>query len=143
MEQEPAVESFEDQINYPMAFVGAIAGAAIGVAMWAGAAYLSDSFYYITPIIIGVLAAKGATSFGRKGHISIAILGLIVGTIGIIVGDFAETAAFAKSFDFSIDDYISIAQFKIEDDIFRGIVYVVGIAAAFLSGFSDPKENTK
>ncbi len=134
MVQETNVEPAEKPINYLLAIIGAIGGAAIGIAFWAVAAYFTDSFYLFTPVLIGALAGGGAARLGGRGHISLAILGLIIGGIGVVLGDFAETAAIQGRLDISLDEYISIMQATLEDDWLRRILYLAGAGAGFLSG---------
>jgi uncharacterized membrane protein YeaQ/YmgE (transglycosylase-associated protein family) len=147
MQEEPfkdsvgSFDTFERPINYPLAIIGAIAGAAVGIAIWGAAAAFSDSFYYITPVLVGAFAGAAARRLGGRGHISLAILALIIGTIGIVLGDFVETAAWLNrefgEIPKDLNIYTEFMQLKIEDDIIRGILYLVGIGAAFITGFSD------
>jgi len=51
MQQEPAVESFEEQFNYPKAFIGAIIDATIGILIWASIVYFPAGYSYIASFL--------------------------------------------------------------------------------------------
>jgi hypothetical protein len=128
------VQEYKNPVNYPLAVLGAIGGAAIGVAIWVASAYFTDSFYYITPVVVGTLAGATATKLGGGNNIATAIIALICGVIGIAVGDALESAAFVKSLDFTVNDYLSMAQLKLEDMPIRYVTHIAGIIVAFIIG---------
>src|SRR5687767_8877809 len=107
-EKAKNVQEYKEPVNYIGAIFGAIGGAAIGVAIWAVSAYATDSFYYITPVVVGALAGGGATRLGGGNNLMTAIIAVICGAIGVVLGDAMESAALAKSFDFDVNDYIQM-----------------------------------
>lgn len=135
------VHEYKEPINYIGALFGAIGGAAIGVAIWAASAYFTESFYYITPVVVGALAGGGATRLGGGNNLMTAIIAVICGAIGVLVGDAMESAALAKSLDFDVNGYIEMAQLKLEDMPIRYATHIGGIIVAFIAGFVDPKSN--
>lgn len=144
--QTAPVQEYKEPVNYIGALFGAIGGAALGIAIWAGATYFtksgdSYSFYYITPILVGVLAGGGATRLGGGNNIMTALIALIVGAIGVVVGDAMETAAIEGSFNLSIQEYIDAAMFKFEDLPIRYATHIGSVIAAFVVGFMDPDSN--
>jgi hypothetical protein len=142
-----AMQDYKEPVNYIAATIGAIGGAAIGMAIWAGATYAtkspdgSYSFYYITPIVVGVLAGTGATRLGGGNNIVTALIALLFGAIGVVLGDALETAAIAGSLDFTVQDYIDAAMIKFDDLPIRYATHIGAIIAAFVVGFMDPKSN--
>jgi hypothetical protein len=143
-----AVQEYKEPINYLAATIGAIGGAAIGAAIWAGATYAtkspdgSYSFYYITPVIVGILAGTGATRLGGGNNIVTALIALIFGAIGVVAGDALETAAIAGSLDFTVQDYIDAAMLKFEDLPIRYATHIGAIVAAFFTGLVDTKKES-
>jgi hypothetical protein len=128
------VQETKNAVNYPLAIFGAIGGAAIGMALWVGSAYFTDSFYYITPVLVGTFAGAGATKLGGGNNIATAMIALICGVIGIAVGDALESAAFVKSLDFTVNDYLTMAQLKLEDMPIRYLTHIGGVIVAFVVG---------
>ena len=135
------IQEYQSPVTYPLAVLGAIGGAAIGVAIWAASAYFTDSFYYITPVLVGAFAGAGATKLGGGNNIMTAIIALIFGAIGIAVGDALESAALTKSLDFTVNDFISMAQLKFEDMPIRYITHIGGVIIAFVVGLVGSERN--
>ncbi len=55
------IEELSQDINYPMALVGALAGGTLGVLAWWGITVMSNTAFGIVAILIGVAVGKGAT----------------------------------------------------------------------------------
>jgi uncharacterized membrane protein YeaQ/YmgE (transglycosylase-associated protein family) len=135
------VQDQPGSINYLLAVIGALGGAAIGIAIWVASAYFTDSFYYITPVVVGMLAGTGATKLGGGHNLMTAIIALIFGVIGIAVGDALESAALFKTLDLTVEDYIGMAQLKFEDMPIRYLTHIGGIIAAFAVGLLGADRN--
>lgn len=128
------VTTFELPINWLGALFGAIGGATLGIAIWGGIAYFSESFYYVTPAVVGAFAGSGATKLGGRNHWRVGILATLVAIVAIIIGDFVESAAISKTMSMSLEELIRFMQLKIEDDIARGVLYIVGVVLAMVTG---------
>jgi uncharacterized membrane protein YeaQ/YmgE (transglycosylase-associated protein family) len=141
-------EEYKEPINYIASVFGAIGGAAIGAAIWAGATYFtkgsdgSYSFYYITPVLVGILAGTGATRLGGGNNLMTALIALIFGAIGVVLGDALETAAIEGNFNLSIQDYIDAAMFKFDELPIRYATHGIAILAAFFTGLIDGKKDS-
>jgi len=78
-----AVQSQTQDINYPLAVIGAVLGGAAGVVAWWGFTVVSGIAFGLVAIVIGVAVAKGATILaGNKRSQGLQILSVIVSTIG-------------------------------------------------------------
>jgi hypothetical protein len=141
-------EEYKEPVNYIAAVFGAIGGAALGAAIWAGATYFtkssdgSYSFYYITPIVVGILAGGGATRLGGGNNIVTALIAMIFGAIGVAFGDAMETAAIEGNFNLSIQDYIDAAMYKFDELPIRYATHIGAIVLAFITGLVDSKKES-
>ncbi len=86
--EEHQAELSEQKGSYLMGFIGAILGAAIGAALWAGVYYMGY-MASIVGFVIGILAERGYNLFkGKKGGLKVAILIVLV-IAGVVVGTLA------------------------------------------------------
>lgn len=86
--EEHETEMAEQKGSYLMGFIGAILGAAIGAALWAGVYYMGY-MASIVGFVIGILAERGYNLFkGKKGGLKVAILIVLV-IAGVAVGTLA------------------------------------------------------
>jgi len=86
--EEHEAEMAEQKGSYLMGFIGAILGAAIGAALWAGVYYMGY-MASIVGFVIGILAERGYNLFkGKKGGLKVAILIVLV-IAGVVVGTLA------------------------------------------------------
>jgi len=86
--EEHEAEMAEQKGSYLMGFIGAILGAAIGAALWAGVYYMGY-MASIVGFVIGILAERGYNLFkGKKGGLKVAILVVLV-IAGVVVGTLA------------------------------------------------------
>jgi hypothetical protein len=90
-----AVEAQTQDINYPLAVIGAVLGGAVGVVAWWGFTVVSGIAFGLVAIVIGVAVAKGATILaGNKRSQGLQILSVIVSTIGFFYATYLVNRTF-------------------------------------------------
>src|SRR2546430_6531923 len=74
-----SVASISEDINYPMALLGAVLGGALGVLVWWGFTVLTKIGFGLVAVAIGVLGRQGAARFARgdrsRGPPVLAVVG--------------------------------------------------------------------
>lgn len=109
-----------DALAYPLACLGAMAGAAFGVVI----AWIASRNGFYALIIIGVLAGFGANPLSHRGHWPIAIL---AACIALLVSLWTEWWLFPFVADDSLHYFIA----HLGDlPAFRLMMHVVGAAVA-------------
>jgi len=69
-------------INYPMAFVGGLAGGALGIAAWWGFTVLTNIAFGLVAVVIGIAVGKGVTILsGHKRHRNLQIMAVVIATL--------------------------------------------------------------
>lgn len=79
-----ALDEQSKNINYPMAFVGGVAGGILGVLVWWGFTVVTEIAFGLVAVVIGYTVAKGATllSGGKRSQ------GLQIMSVIIAIGSF-------------------------------------------------------
>jgi len=79
-----ALDEQSKNINYPMAFVGGVAGGILGVLVWWGFTVVTEIAFGLVAVVIGYTVAKGATllSGGKRSQ------GLQIMSASIAFGSF-------------------------------------------------------
>jgi hypothetical protein len=84
--------AFEAQglgINYPMALVGALAGAAIGVVAWWGFTIVTGISFGLVAIVIGIAVGKGAVMLsGGKRSVGLQALSITVSILAFFYASY-------------------------------------------------------
>ncbi len=78
MQLQQATAAQGQEINYSMAFAGALAGAAIGVVAWWGFTVLTEISFGLVAIVIGIAVGKGAVMLSG-GKRSTGLQGMSIG----------------------------------------------------------------
>jgi hypothetical protein len=74
-----ALEETSQNVNYPLALVGAVLGGAAGVLVWWGFTVVTKLAFGLVAIVIGYLVANGAVRFaGHKRTAGLQVLSMIV-----------------------------------------------------------------
>ena len=90
-----AWESQGKDINYPMAMVGALLGAVVGVFVWWGFTVVTEIGFGLVAVVIGLAVAKGATLFsGNKRSSGLQGLSVAVSTIAFFWASYLVNRTF-------------------------------------------------
>src|SRR5262249_25986694 len=133
-----AVESMSQDVNYPMAVVGAVLGGALGVLLWWGFTVLTNIAFGLVAVAIGFLVGHGAVRFtGGKRPRGLQILATIVAALSFAVASYLVNMTFLNHelarqgspwrvpfppADLAMFIRILKAGFDIMDAVFLGIV---------------------
>lgn len=92
-----AVIAQGQDINYPMAVVGAVAGAAIGVVAWWGFTVLTNIAFGLVAIVIGVAVAKGTVILsGNKRSTGLQVISIVVSTLAFVYASYLVNRTFVN-----------------------------------------------
>ena len=92
-----AVESMSQDVNYPMAVVGAVLGGALGVLLWWGFTVLTNIAFGLVAVVIGFLVGHGAMRFaGGKRTRGLQILSTVVAALCFAVASYLVTMTFVN-----------------------------------------------
>ena len=92
------VAAMSQDINYPMAAVGAILGGAVGALAWWGVTALTKIGFGLVAVVIGLLVGHGALRFaGGKRSVGLQVLAVTVGTLSFLVAVFIVNMTFINA----------------------------------------------
>lgn len=92
---QQAVAQQSENINYPMALVGAVAGGAIGVVAWWGFTVLTQVAFGLVAVVIGIAVAKGAVLFsGNKRSTGLQGLSVVVSVVAFFYASYLVNRSF-------------------------------------------------
>ncbi len=96
IEQVTEVIKLQNQnINYPLAIAGALAGGAVGILVQWSFTYFTQIAFGLIAIVIGITVAKGiAITTGNKRSIELQILAIIVTIISFFYAEYLVTRSF-------------------------------------------------
>ena len=78
-----ALEQQGQDINYPMALLGGLGGAALGVLAWWGFTVMTSIAFGLVAVVIGIAVGKGVTMLsGGKRHLNLQILSVAIALVG-------------------------------------------------------------
>ncbi len=76
-------------INYPMAVVGGVVGAAVGVLAWWGFTVVTTISFGLVAIVIGITVGKGVVMLsGNKHSQGLQITSVIIATLGFVYASY-------------------------------------------------------
>ncbi len=82
-------------VNYGMALVGGLAGAAIGVLVWWGFTILTSIAFGLVAIVIGITVGKGVSILaGGKRHLNLQILSVLISTVAFFYASYLVNRTF-------------------------------------------------
>ncbi len=94
-ELKRTVASLSEDINYPMAVLGAVLGGAAGVLAWWGFTVLTKIGFGLVAVAIGFLVGHGAARFaGGKRSVGLQVLAVAVGTLSFLVAAYLVNMTF-------------------------------------------------
>jgi len=89
------VASMSQDINYPMAVVGAALGGAVGVLAWWGVTVLTKIGFGLVAVVIGVLVGQGALRFaGGKRSVGLQGIAVVIGALSFLVAAYLVNMTF-------------------------------------------------
>jgi hypothetical protein len=92
---EQVVDAMSTDINYPMAFVGAVLGGAAGVLLWWGFTVLTKISFGLIAVAIGFAVGWGTTRFaGGKRSRGLQVLSAAVALASFFVATYLVNASF-------------------------------------------------
>jgi len=81
-----SVTSMSQDVNYPMAVVGAVLGGTVGALAWWGVTVLTKIGFGLVAVVIGVLVGHGALRFaGGKRSVGLQAIAVVVGALSFLV----------------------------------------------------------
>lgn len=94
-ELQRAVASTSENINYPMAALGAVLGGIAGVLVWWGFTALTKIGFGLVAVVIGFLVGHGAARFaGGKRSVGLQVLAVVVGALSFLVAAYLVNMTF-------------------------------------------------
>ena len=92
-----SVASMSEDINYPMALLGAVLGGAAGVLAWWGFTVLTKIGFGLVAVAIGFLVGQGTARFaGGKRSAGLQVLAVVVGALSFLVATYLVNMTFVN-----------------------------------------------
>ena len=92
---QQAVAAQSENINYPMALLGALGGAAIGVLAWWGFTVLTEIAFGLVAIVIGIAVAKGAVILsGNKRSAGLQAMAIAISILAFVYATYLVNRTF-------------------------------------------------
>ena len=89
------VAAMSQDINYPMAAVGALLGGIVGALAWWGVTVLTKIGLGLVAVVIGLLVGHGTLRFaGGKRSVGLQIMAVAVGTLSFLVAVYLVNMTF-------------------------------------------------
>ena len=90
-----SVASMSEDINYPMALLGAVLGGAAGVLAWWGLTVLTKIGFGLIAVAIGFFVGQGTARFaGGKRSVGLQVLAVVVGALSFLVAAYLVNMTF-------------------------------------------------
>jgi len=90
-----ALEAQGQDINYAMALVGGLGGAALGALVWWGFTVMTNIAFGLVAIVIGFAVGKGVTMLaGHKRHRNLQIMSIVIAVAGFAYASFLVNRTF-------------------------------------------------
>ena len=94
-ELQRAVAAMSEDVNYPMAALGAVLGGVAGVLIWWGFTVLTKIGFGLIAVAIGFLVGHGAMRFaGGKRSQGLQMLAVMVGAVAFLVAAYLVNMTF-------------------------------------------------
>ena len=120
---ELSVGAMSTDINYPMAFVGAVLGGAAGAALWWGFTVLTRISFGLIAVAIGYAVGWGTVRFaGDKRSRGLQVLSATVALAGYFVATYLVNATFINKALAERGDVQRIEMFTMDPVLFARVV---------------------
>jgi hypothetical protein len=120
---EQAVGEMSADINYPMAFVGAVLGGAAGAALWWGFTVLTRISFGLIAVAIGYAVGWGTTRFsGDKRSRGLQVLSSVVALASYFIATYLVNATFINRALAERGDGRHIETFTMDPALFTRVV---------------------
>ncbi len=94
---QQAVAGQGQDINYSMAVVGGLLGAAIGVLVWWGFTVVTNIAFGLVAVVIGIAVGKGVVMLsGNKRSQGLQITSVIIATLGFVYASYLVNRTFVQ-----------------------------------------------
>ena len=99
LEVDRAIAVQGQDVNYTMAFVGGLAGAALGAAAWWGFTVLTNIAFGLVAVVIAFAVGKGVTMLsGGKRHLNLQIMSVAISFLAFVYASFLVNRTFILRF---------------------------------------------
>lgn len=96
-ELDRVVAAQGEDVNYPMALVGGLAGAALGAVIWWGFTVVTNISFGLVAVVIGFAAGKGVTMMsGEKRHVNLQLMSAAVAIAGFAQASYLVNRTFIQ-----------------------------------------------
>jgi len=117
-----AINAQGQDINYSMAFVGGLAGAALGALVWWGFTVVTNISFGLVAIVIGFAVGKGVTMLsGGKRHLNLQIMSVVISTLGFAFAKYLVNRTFILQAYAEAGEAIELALLP-NPELFYGVV---------------------
>ena len=94
-----AIADTGTDINYSMAFVGGLIGAALGAVAWWGFTVMTNVAFGLIAVVIGYAAGKGVVLLsGGKRHLNLQIMSVLITAAGFFYASYLVNRTFVIKF---------------------------------------------
>jgi len=98
LELRKSVASISEDVNYPMAILGAVLGGVVGVLVWWGFTVLTKIGVGLVAVVIGFLVGHGAARFaGGKRSVGLQAISVAVGVLSFLVAVYLVNMSFINA----------------------------------------------
>jgi hypothetical protein len=98
LELRRGVASMSEDVNYPMAALGAVLGGVVGVLAWWGFTVLTNIGFGLVAVVIGFLVGHGAARFaGGKRSAGLQAISVAVGVLSFVVAVYLVNMTFINA----------------------------------------------
>ena len=95
LELRRSVATMSEDINYPMAALGAVLGGVVGVLAWWGFTVLTKIGFGLVAVVIGFLVGQGTARFaGGKRSVGLQAVSVAVGLVSFLVAVYLVNMTF-------------------------------------------------
>ena len=91
-----AIGAQSEDINYPLALVGGLAGGALGGAVWWGFTVATNIAFGLIAIVIGIAVGKGIVMLSGKRAVSLQVMAVVISVFSYFSATYLVTRSFVN-----------------------------------------------